>query len=772
MHLRAKFGEIWPIFVTLVYLLYINPVHTSSDAKKQHGNVPLVGNALAQYNRYVNITSKFNSKATWKLWTDCINELSRNGGSNDGCTSQGIEEMRKRMASNELHNEKVRSKKLKPDCKYHIVLGGRVIEGGGNNTETLYPIHVHPGTPFFTFDIKTGECKSAGVLSLKGGASFEIKLISKYNVVSCASEDTFKGEYKVVCPLHPAHLSPHSNDNRRRLQGINPAGGYHTLQLSVTLDFEHYDAFSDVYAPSGLLDWPLFHGTLQLHHRGGSNGGGGKRGAAEFEEVINVHSAIMYKEGIEEEQQKQSHHTIYGHWSLDGEAGGAAASSRSRPRSRGALADFHWRGTGEQLLSSKKTFLSYFGEKADKKYQKTTTHLVGASHMRYYWDFYYYLYYGAKSLGQFDRKHGYSYHIPHLVLESILFATDMGDYFARLQCPAAGEKVVYVFQFSSWDLQFSSLRNLMDNPDHLGHLAAGIEAFIKKCSKIAEVDDDPSATATGQPSNIANNVGNVHLVWLGPTPYPKCPTPECKNRRRFNNHYAGDAVLLRLTALVSATIAKYTTTKFAPTFDVINVRWMASVKMERRVYPCHNHLLCHPEGETMLLSRPGIAVAGAMLQTIQRIISTAPSPLVAVRDPESKIVIVEEKKEENKGKQSLEERRYLALHAPSGEWFLLVGGLLRRIPDAETLSCLNQSVGGQFGQLEVKSVTVTALADYPMILNPLPSRKEGTKLAGENTPGSVWKLQNDCTRRFTGASSTTDSTKVLEMDLEDIPTTL
>ena len=90
---------------------------------------------------------------------------------------------------------------------------------------------------------------------------------------------------------------------------------------------------------------------------------------------------------------------------------------------------------GDSFMTSRKAFEAMFGASPKEEYARITSHLVGESHMRYYWDFFYYLYYGSSALGQFDRKHGYTAHIPHLVHEGVLFATDMGDYFARQQCP-------------------------------------------------------------------------------------------------------------------------------------------------------------------------------------------------------------------------------------------------------------------------------------------------------------------------------------------------
>ena len=199
----------------------------------------------------------------------------------------------------------------------------------------------------------------------------------------------------------------------------------------------------------------------------------------------------------------------------------------------------------------------------------------------------------------------------------------------------------------------------------------------------------------------------------------------------------------RFTGYVQSAIAAGSSggVTFEASFEVINVKWIAAVKMERREYPCRNHLLCHPDGETMLLSRPGLAVASELLHSIVRVIGGSPSPSA---DNDKDDVTV--------------------LRAPNEKYFLRDHGLVRSVPDSDTMACLNLSAGGK---LAMKAVTASELADLPAVVTPLPSRKRGTVLAGENTPGVAWAMEEDCTRRYVGPG---EAKSVMEMDLEDIPT--
>lgn len=733
-----------------------------TNFKAHQGRVPLHGNEWEQYERYLNLTAAMNSQETWSLWTDCVNELSRNGGSNDACTERCRERMKQRMKAHPLHNDKIRSKHQgKPDCNYDIIIGDHRIEGGSNSSmQSPVTLHVPNGAPFVTFNVIVGTCRSDDILTESehiGGASFDITLASHYDLVSCVTEDRFHGTYLVVCPIHPLEKA-HERANkgtritsqgnrgqikgqgeaavvRRRVLEVSPTANSHLFTLTITLDFEHFDAFSDVFAPTNLLDVTLFRSSLQIvkNVRGtGANPnrdrtagarGGGSEGKARL--MGNL---------VREVANQEKDHTIYGHWTLDRETS-----------SHGALSDFHWKGTGDAFMGSRKAFEAMFGAAPKETYGKAMSHLVGESHMRYYWDFFYYLYYGATALGQFDRKHGYSAHIPHLVHEGVLFATDMGDYFAGRECPPADSKAIYAFQFGTWDLTFASLRNLLTNSAHAMHLVGGIASFAAKCAKKRGAS------------------GPVHLVWVTPSPYPKCPKPECKDRRRFNNHYAIGAVTQvlkwKLELAIEAARSKKGGADSSPfTFETLDTRWIAATKMEKREYPCKNHLLCHPDGEVMQFSRPGMAVAGELLGTVVRHVTGKTSEELSERHSHDDTVlyIVEGNSDES-----------------SKRYYVLDSGILRKVPDLDTLQCLNQSASLS---LPIRGpVSAAELQDYPLIGTPLPSRREATVLMGEFTPATsgdesnVWVMGADCSRKAAPAQKSSEAKLVMEMDLEDIP---
>ena len=108
------------------------------------------------------------------------------------------------------------------------------------------------------------------------------------------------------------------------------------------------------------------------------------------------------------------------------------------------------------------------------------------------------------------------------------------------------------------------------------------------------------------------------------------------------------------------------------------------------------------------------------------------------------------------------------------QYYVFNAGILRKIPDMETLACLNRSASGS---LPTRGpISSAELHDYPLIEIPLPSRKEATVLAGQFTSpqgSSLWVIGPDCCRTLAppGTNTPPQEGRVMEMDLEDIPHT-
>jgi len=54
------------------------------------------------------------------------------------------------------------------------------------------------------------------------------------------------------------------------------------------------------------------------------------------------------------------------------------------------------------------------------------------------------------------------------------------------------------------------------------------------------------------------------------------------------------------------------------TYEYIDVKWIAGPRIRLLESVCGHHLLCHPDGESMMLTAAGIAIAGEVLTSIAR----------------------------------------------------------------------------------------------------------------------------------------------------------
>jgi hypothetical protein len=245
----------------------------------------------------------------------------------------------------------------------------------------------------------------------KGGSSFEVLAWNEHHQIACNVYDLFNSTYSVTCDtLHYKSIF---------------------YNISIILDYEHYDAYSDIYGTFMPMNKVIFKGIIKL------------------EGIIHDH------------QRKQR-----GNW-------------ERIPRRNFPFHDYRWTGLGNMFIPSKLQFQELFGSNNNEE-----TYLIGDSHIRYNWDYYYYLYYGANKLAEMDRKHGYSAHIPGLTHQGIFFATDIGDSIMNQQCLTGSlQKRNYVFHTGHWDLQITPVRNFIINVNAGPHLIDGIKVLItKNCS--------------------------------------------------------------------------------------------------------------------------------------------------------------------------------------------------------------------------------------------------------------------------------------------------
>ncbi len=703
---------------------------------------PFYGNEYQQYLKYIGYTSVLNSDENWRLWTDCINKVSVNFR-NSGCTDEVKRVLMDRNRGNKrlpslFKDEQLRALPMQMDCEYDFV--------GVENAFAKNHI--------FSFKILQRSCKSdsSSTSSIKGGSSFEIKASSAYHSIACASIDHFNNNYTIHCPFFEL--------------------GVTTYNLSIMLDFEHYDAFSDFFAPTAFINKRLFYKQIRVQHGEGEDGKGDSDDIASDLISFNnqesqygmwtrdpslstqVWASVHRQQHSGNEQSiNSSTHASAMHQSSTHILNAGSESSF------GALADYHWLGTGTRFLPSRSMFKAIFGDKVLPKYEHVHTHLVGASHMRYTWDLFYYLYYSAGAAGQLERKHGYADNIARMVHEGVSFATDLGDYFTRLTCPGTsqgqehqGNRDIYVFQTGTWDLTHASLRNLLHAGGHAVHLAEEISNFAKKCSK---------SKSEGQTK------ASISLIWVSPPPYPRCTGDQaCLDRRHYNNRYASVAFNQAMHAFLESAISG-TFNNHKATFmdfnsegtlsllqepprqplidlDTVDSVWTALPRVEQSGYVCMNHFLCHQDNNDMLITTPGLVIAKQILHSILHQSHSMLSSKIKKPD----YAIIQDRSKE-------------------GVWYLMQDGVVRKILDQDTIKCLNAT---STGHIPFIAASTQDIQDYPLIELPLPSRKEGKVLKIASDRSHFYQLRDCHKYRVKSSDATSEPSNVNEMDLYDIPT--
>ncbi len=255
----------------LLLLLLASALSPSSAILNIANTLYRHSNELEQFERYEKFTSGTDFKALLDKWNNCMNAVSINAN-RLGCREQVRDELAKisTFMSNPLiaafarEEDKARPGFYAPDCEYALDFG----QSAASTSKFFDENHGN----YFVFNIRARNCKSESktggkdaLQQYRGGASFEIHASNVFHAVSCEVKDKFDDSYEVLCPLsktlnnhHNSHMSdlhqvkvanhhmhPHegASEHHQQKAGSNCS----CFALSIILDFEHYDAFSELY---------------------------------------------------------------------------------------------------------------------------------------------------------------------------------------------------------------------------------------------------------------------------------------------------------------------------------------------------------------------------------------------------------------------------------------------------------------------------------------------------------------------------------------------
>ena len=755
------------MLLLIVVLLFQSFCPLSVGATPRHYNIhhhknklPAYGNELAVYERYMNLTYSMNDDVTWKMWTDCLNLVAQNFR-NAGCLVNTRDSMAARMndlygGEGGLHDIRVRAKGL-ADCSYSVRFPEQFPSRHDNVTILT------PSPHDFFFHVVTNSCRSNALsppanLPL-GGSSITVYSWNEAHSSACVVTDLFSGEYEVRCPLHELGRSI-------------------LYQLEVFVDFEHFDAYSDVFCAAPLLDVPVYAGEVRVLHELRTFKGMEashrrhllRSNADSFIEATpsNLHSIEDMIKLVQLEELDRLSQMAWGEW-LRHPAGGN--SSNELHASFGAMMDYRWHGSGSLYNpNSRDVFERIFGKDADEKYVSMQTKLIGESHMRFFWDFMFYLYSGgAEGLGHLDRKHGLTDHIARMSQENIYFVTDTADWILRQNCPLPGSTDVYVLQFGSWDLTYNSLRNAMEYKENVSHFIAAVNFLVKKCG--------------GMNAHESNHFGRISIILVTTSPDPRCLTRRgteqkaCEDKRGADNNFAVSAMVQRVHKGMLAAIASQIDNSLTNvtssglrdlhvSYERIDSKWIAEPRFRQQEAVCGNHFICHPGSDTMLLTAAGLAISGEILAAVMR--------QAAIHEDHYISHVAHthagehEHLEEHVTNMEVQLLGDSILKVGDGDakqyFYLSSNGLRRLIPDQQTLDCLLKTA-----RLPITRIDEKHSIDIPQIATPLPSRAPGNIYTGDNIKGTGfgWIMTQTCSR--SPYEDLTVAKVVFEMDLYNIP---
>ena len=220
-------------FFLLVYFLVLS-TSTQQHVEYDSDTSPYARNDLNQFQQYLSLTSFMDEKRMFDIWTDCQNKLSQSYARNWRCIEAQISSISKLNGTFHWNRHAVESggkvtRPLVPDCEYSV-------------KETY---HIDSNAAF-TFQIYQHNCGFEDSNAL-GGSSFQVVAHSGHSVAYCKVLDLFNNSYNVLCPNVECEA--------RKILSKNPKSAlrlskdpYHVktcLNISIIVDYEHFDAFSE-----------------------------------------------------------------------------------------------------------------------------------------------------------------------------------------------------------------------------------------------------------------------------------------------------------------------------------------------------------------------------------------------------------------------------------------------------------------------------------------------------------------------------------------------
>lgn len=513
------------------------------------------GNELQQFEAYEKLTKQLINETEFFHATNlCERSTVPENGFRSYMCRYKLREQREKVMS-PLWPRTADNGKYKTDCKYRLHgADAKIIEG-----------NIERGS--LVFEIEQLACHAT--LAIHGGATFEIYLQSSRHLAVCNVFDQFNYKYKVYCPLpSDFDVSPVTSLSPPPLPTL-AAGSQHVCSdVSVTLHYEHFDAFDDVgHSKFSSLHHGLYKGPVCAQYTPGASSASISSSAAQNSGKNTIHSTSddpssdplwlvrPLSAGSPYYVNEQLHQSLYGE----------------------KTAIFEWRGQVAKYLTV---------SAMKKCLKRQTLWFVGESHMRYQFDITMDRYVDKLNMG---RYHG-SVNVSGVSYADNTFSTRLIKMLDELPCPRSKSEwqqpQTLVLQTGSWDLQFFPPRAYIRNPKQGLGVAEAIER-LKSRPFCADV---------------------YKIVWMSTMPHPYCVAAN-EHCIRLMNYWRNNGAIRAVNSMMEEALARVN----YPGLVVLDTPSIALPRFPLNDIVCVDHFLCNDQPRGFITTPTGIALGNEVL---------------------------------------------------------------------------------------------------------------------------------------------------------------
>jgi hypothetical protein len=466
---------------------------------------------------------------------------------------------------------------------------------GANQTSCSYALqnfttpHDIKGKRVFSFQIVQSNCTSSWPLA-KGGSSFDV-VAAGNTLRNCAVVDLFDDTYRVNCPLGRNGV-PHSCEN-----------------ISVTLNFEHYDAFAERGAYYERQYNPLGVSIAQSLRHCLPAGPTSSEVPPNPRDIIDSKARLLRAPGegvwrLKSSLTSKSTPEIAPAAGSAASLGNATLVSDSINNTYEVNSQFKWIWHHRMPPVNLRRCL-----------EQQRVIMIGASHCRYNWDDMAITAFPelAKPVFKKTIRHHMNLKFGDFEFMFAFFAKEVGPMLKGICDEALVKKSNYtvVFQIGSWDSTFWPAQQFISNP-----LSAS--SVIKELNNVLD-------RGCGE---------YISFVWVQQVPYPNClvgrpdgtgMSEKCADERRARNNHKISLMNIfferelrqlyanrsssALSSPSSASASSSFRLQIVPAFEIISPRLPYSE------YVCNNHYLCRLDNADQMQRTPA---GDAVVESVKR----------------------------------------------------------------------------------------------------------------------------------------------------------